>query len=165
MVSVDSIDDLARFILRADGVGLDAAAAFGLPMPRAACRAEAAAGRAALWLGPDEFLLLCPLREFAPARDALAWALASHPHALVDVTHRQQALRVSGAGAAHLLNTGCPLDLHVDAFPLNACTRTVLGRSEVTLWRTGGEMFHLEVARSYMPYVRLFLAEARLGLA
>jgi sarcosine oxidase subunit gamma len=52
----------------------------------------------------------------------------------------------------------------MDAFPLNACTRTVLGKSEVTLWRTGGEMFHLEVARSYMPYVRLFLAEAGLGL-
>ena len=49
----------ARFILQG---GVRArkpqATAFGVSLPETACRANAADGRAALWLGPDEQLLL-----------------------------------------------------------------------------------------------------------
>ena len=166
MAEVTPIDGLGRMILRGEGAALDAVGpAFGVPIPRTACRAEAAGPRAALWLGPDEFLLMCPERDLSAIRDVLVGSLAAHLHALVDVTHRQLALRISGPDAATLLNTGCPLDLHLDAFPIDSCTRTILGKAEITLWRRSADVFHLDVARSYLPYVRDFLAEARLGLA
>lgn len=166
MVEIAPIDGLGRLILRGEGAGLEAVAhAFGVAIPRTACRAEAAWPRAALWLGPDEFLLLCPEQDLAVLGDGLTNALAAHPHALVDVTHRQQALRIAGPGAATLLNAGCPLDLHPDAFPINGCTRTLLGKAEVTLWRITADAFYLDVARSYLPYVRDFFVEARRGLA
>ncbi len=51
----------ARFILQGGRPARDAAArAFGLALPEEACRAHADGERAALWLGPDEQLLLAP---------------------------------------------------------------------------------------------------------
>lgn len=166
MVEIVAISGLARLLLRGDATAAVAAGtAFGVAIPRAACRAEAVPPRAALWLGPDEILLLFPREDLAATQSALATALAGHPHALVDISHRQQALRIAGANAAALLNAGCPLDLDLAVFPANACTRTLFGKAEVVLWRVADGAFHLEVARSYSPYVTALLHEAAGGLA
>jgi heterotetrameric sarcosine oxidase gamma subunit len=68
---------------------------------------------------------------------------------------------VSGPRAAWAINAFCPLDLHLAAFPAGKCTRTVFGKSEIVLWRTATDTFHIEVARSYAPYVLACLEEAR----
>jgi sarcosine oxidase subunit gamma len=44
------------------------------------------------------------------------------------------------------------------------CTRTMLAKAEVVLWRPAAEEFHLEVWRSFAPYVTQFLAEAARGI-
>lgn len=132
-------------------------------MPEAACRAEAATGRAALWLGPDERLLLAPDGAGESVAAALEAALAGHPHSLVDVSHRQVALRIAGSKASELLASGCPLDLDPAAFPAGMCTRTVLARAEVVLWRSSPEEYHLETGRSFSGYVLEWLREAERG--
>ncbi len=127
----------------------------------AAAQSDPAAGAtcvAALWLGPDEQLLLAP--DGADIAAQLAPALRELPHSLVDVSHRQTALQVSGPHATVLLNAGCPLDLDLAAFPVGMCTRTVLAKSEIVLWRTSEHVFHLDVWRSFAAYVSGFLAEA-----
>ena len=53
------------------------------------------------------------------------------------------------------------LDLHPVAFPVGMCTRTVFGKAEIVLWRTEAEAYHIEVARSFAPYVWACLEEAR----
>ena len=58
-----------------------------------------------------------------------------------------------------LLNAGCPLDLDLAAFPVGMCTRTVLAKAEIVLWRTSAEVFHVEVWRSFASYVTEYLAE------
>jgi len=58
------------------------------------------------------------------------------------------------------LAAGCPLDLDESAFPIGMCTRTVLAKAEVVLWRRAQQTFHLELARSFVAYVSRFLAEA-----
>jgi sarcosine oxidase subunit gamma len=154
----------ARFILQCGKDARDrAGAAFGLPMPEAACRAESAAGRASLWLGPDERLLLAPDGAGDSVAAALEAALAGHPHSLVDVSHRQVALRIAGPRASELLASGCPLDLDPEAFPVGMCTRTVLARAEVVLWRLSPEEYHLETGRSFSGYVLEWLREAERG--
>jgi heterotetrameric sarcosine oxidase gamma subunit len=52
------------------------------------------------------------------------------------------------------------LDLDVAAFPIGMCTRTVLAKAEITLWRIAAGTFRLEVARSLTPYVRAFMLQA-----
>lgn len=131
--------------------------------PAVAREASSIAPLAALWLGPDEQLLLGAVGTDIAA--ALATALRDLPHSLVDVSHRQTALEVSGPQATTLLSTGCPLDLDVAAFPVGMCTRTVLAKAEIVLWRTSEHVFHIEVWRSFAAYVSGFLAEAAREIA
>jgi sarcosine oxidase, subunit gamma len=155
----------ARWVLRAAEPARAAAAqAFGTAIPTTACRAATHGERAALWLGPDEWLLIAPPADADAAAAALAAALRDLPHSLVDVSHRQGALGVGGPLAVTLLAAGCPLDLDARAFPPGMCTRTVLAKAEVVLWRTGADSFRLEVWRSFLDYVAAFLAEATRGI-
>jgi sarcosine oxidase subunit gamma len=122
------------------------------------------ASRATLWLGPDEYLLLdLAAGDDAPGNaafaNALEQALRDTPHALVDVSHRQFALEVSGAHASTILSGACPLDLDESAFPIGMCTRTVFAKADIVLWRTRSDAFHLEAWRSFAGYVGGLLHE------
>jgi sarcosine oxidase subunit gamma len=151
----------ARYSLRGGPDAVAAAsAAFGVALPTTACRAAANDGRAALWLGPDEHLLIAPDAEGPAVASALATALAGVAHSLVDVSHRQVALELSGPHAATLLASGCPLDLDLSEFPVGMCTRTVFAKAEVLLCRTADDTFRLEVWRSFVDYVVGVLGEA-----
>jgi sarcosine oxidase subunit gamma len=139
-----------------------AAPAWGVGFSEAACRALRSGARATLWLGPDEYLLLDLAAQDASALAAAASmedALRDTPHALVDVSHRQFALEVSGPRADLILRGACPLDLHISQFPVGMCTRTVLAKADITLWRTREDAFHLEVWRSFADYVGGLLHE------
>jgi sarcosine oxidase subunit gamma len=135
-----------------------------MEVPTAACRANASGDRAALWLGPDEWLLLAPVAEGGELERSLEAALEGLPHSVVDVSHRQTAFGVSGPEATTLLACGCPLDLDEQAFAVGMCTRTLLAKAEVVLWRTAPATFRLEVWRSYAAYVSLYLSEAARGM-
>lgn len=151
-----------RFVLRGNEEARAAAArGFGLDIPVTACRAVACGERAALWLGPDEWLLLAA--ESDPC-SAVWQALDGRAHSLVDVSHRQTAFCVNGPAAARLLAAGCPLDLDPGAFPVGMCTRTVCAKTEIVLWRPAPETFRVEVWRSFAPYLTQFLAEAARGM-
>ena len=137
----------------------------GLQISGIACRSATSSKCAALWLGPDEQLILAAVAAGAAIGAQLRDALSVLPHSLVDMSHRQLALEVSGATAQTLLNVGCPLDLHLTMFPVGMCTRTVLGKADIVLWRTGPDSFHVEVWRSFADYVARFLMEAARELA
>ena len=156
-----------RFILHGNArVRAAAAAAWGAAFSEEPCRAVLQKTRATLWLGPDEYMLLGTLSSDAAesssaARGALERILDGLPHALIDVSHRQFAVEVSGPHAATILSGACPLDLDIGEFPVGMCTRTVLGKAEIILWRTAPETFRIEVWRSFAAYVWRFLDTAR----
>jgi sarcosine oxidase subunit gamma len=155
------LPDLSRYVLRGGPQVMRAAGtALSLNISDIACRSVKQAPRAALWLGPDEQLLLSSVEDGPAVAQLLQGALAALPHSLVDVSHRQIAFEVGGALAQTVLNAGCPLDLHPVAFPVGMCTRTVLGKADIVLWRTGADTFHVEVWRSFADYASRFLAEA-----
>jgi sarcosine oxidase subunit gamma len=91
--------------------------------------------------------------------------LLDHPAALVDVSHRTLFFKLSGPHAARTINCGCPLDLDLTPFPVGMCTRTILGKAEIILWRTGVEEFQIGVWRSFAAYVRGLLEEGGRSLA
>jgi sarcosine oxidase subunit gamma len=155
----------ARYILRgAEAAHAAAEGALGVEIPAIACRAASEGERAALWLGPDEWLLIGPLAEGTALEATLGAALKELPHSLVDVSHRQIGLCVSGRQAALLLAAGCPLDLDESAFPVGMCTRTMLAKAEVVLWRPAREVFRVEVWRSFAAYLTQYLAESARGM-
>jgi sarcosine oxidase subunit gamma len=147
---------MARHVLRGRPEALAAAeGALGFALPREACWSASLNGIHALWLGPDEWLILSAPEAGLGVR--LEAAMGAHPHSLVEVTDRQVGLVVNGAEAEAVLSVGCPLDLDQAAFPMGMCTRTVLSKAEIVLWRTGPQTFHLEVWRSFAAYLRAFL--------
>ena len=156
MLDLTDTPHATQFVFRgAHAAAQLAGSAFGVALPTTPCRAETSAGRAALWLGPDEWLLLAR----AVDADALQSALQDQPAALVDVSQRTVFFKLSGPLAARTLNAGCPLDLDMAAFPVGMCTRTVLEKAEIILWRTGPEEFQVGVWRSFAAYVRGLLEE------
>ncbi len=163
MVEIVEAPAFVRLLLRGDAtVAARAGAAFGVALPLTPCQAAEAGVRAALWLGPDEWLLLAPSGEEAEA--GLAAALSGTAHSLVDVSDGFAALMLCGAMAERVLSAGCPLDLHDAAFPVGMATRSVLGRVGITLWRRGPQEWRVEVGRSLAAHARAFLAEAARGL-
>jgi sarcosine oxidase subunit gamma len=133
---------------------------FGMALPQDACRANTNASRAALWLGPDEWLLIAPGGEMPALAAWMDDALGETPASIVDVSDRNIGIEVKGPKAAEAINGFCPLDLHPSAFPVGMCTRTVFGKAEIVLWRTAAETFRIEVWRSFAPYVLGCLEEA-----
>lgn len=160
-VAIARLRPVGRLVFRGRPAAIAAAGtAFGLALPEEACRAARTQGRAALWLGPDEWLLLMAQGEAESCSAALDQALAGLPRALVDIGHRQVAIEVAGREAATVINAGCPLDLDPAVFPVGMCTRTVFFKVEIVLWRLEPERFRIEVWRSFSAYVLGLLGEA-----
>lgn len=158
------LPDCTRLSLRCGSAPLGAiGAALGVVPPAAPLTAAVGQGeRAALWLGPDEWLLLAEDGAAGGLVAALEAARLGAPASIVDVSHRQRGFEITGPLAATLLNEGCPLDLDDSAFPPGRCSRTLFGKVEIILWHldAAGPRFRLEVARSYAAPLWRLLAEA-----
>lgn len=128
----------------------------GLDLPsKPKTSAATTAGRRALWLGPDEWLIIDEQAD--PMKDL---AKVKVLHSAVDVSHRNTAIKLTGQGARATLEAGCPQNLGDAAFPVGACTRTVLGKIEVVIVRTGEDAWRVECWRSFSDYAFTFLADA-----
>jgi sarcosine oxidase subunit gamma len=147
----------SRISLRAPVESVSAlSSALRLDLPTRPKTSGHAGSRSALWLGPDEWLVIDDSGEDLMALVASASAL----HAATDVSHRNAAIIVSGPGAEVTLAGGCPQELSLDAFPVGACSRTLFGKVEVVILRIDTETFRVECWRSFAPYAFGLLAEA-----
>ena len=156
-VSVTPAAPATRLSLRGPRDGVAALSqALGLALPEKPMMSAVAGDRAALWLGPDEWLVIDEGEADLPALLGEVTAF----HSAVDVSHRNLGILVAGAGAEATLAAGCPRDLSLAAFPVGACARTVLGKAEIVAWRTGETAFRVECWRSFGDYVFSFLTEA-----
>jgi sarcosine oxidase subunit gamma len=158
---VTTLPPLSRFVLRGGEAAISAmGSAVGVELPRQACRAAEEDSRAALWLGPDEWLLIASDREHDALELYLNSVTAVASGSAVDVSDRQVGIAIAGAHASEALNAFMPLDLDPGAFPVGMCTRTIFGKAEIVLWRRGPRSFHIEVWRSFAPYLLACLQEA-----
>ncbi|RWC38596.1 sarcosine oxidase subunit gamma [Mesorhizobium sp.] len=146
-----------RISLRAPDASVAALSkALGVTLPQKPKTSAAKAGRTALWLGPDEWLVLDEV-----GKDPLAdCAEVTVLHSAVGISHRNVAISITGPAAAATINSGCPQDLSLDAFPVGAASRTILGKVEIVLLRTASDAFRVECWRSFSDYVFTFLSEA-----
>ncbi|MEZ5857089.1 MAG: sarcosine oxidase subunit gamma family protein [Hyphomicrobiaceae bacterium] len=98
-------------------------------------------------------------RPDKPAHQLTAGLGPAH-HALTEITHRNEGLAVTGPGVEVVLSSGCPLPLDMQTFPPGRATRTLFAKAEIVLWRQTAESFHIEVARSFAPYLVALLSQA-----
>jgi sarcosine oxidase subunit gamma len=136
-----------------------------LLLPSEPCTSAAKERVAALWLGPDQWLVTCPATEVARLTGSLREALVDVHCAITEVSDARVALRVAGPSARDVLAKGCPLDLHPRAFPLGGCAQSLLAKAAVLIHllddgRERGPSFDVHVARSFAHYLWMWLEDA-----
>ncbi|MEU9347112.1 sarcosine oxidase subunit gamma family protein [Streptomyces sp. NPDC048278] len=115
----------------ADAVGL----ALGVQLPLEPDTVVHAGEVTAVWLGPDEWLVVGrpgTERELE-SRIRTAAGDAEAAVTVTDVSAQRTTLLVGGPRARDLLAHGCALDLHPRAFGPGRCAQTTLARTQVVL--------------------------------
>jgi sarcosine oxidase subunit gamma len=113
----------------ADAVGL----ALGLQLPLEPNTVVHAGDVTAVWLGPDEWLLVGRAGTERDLEGRIRSAAGDEPVAVTDVSAQRTTLLVAGPRARDLLSHGCALDLHPRAFGPGRCAQTTLARAQVVL--------------------------------
>lgn len=138
-VTISLAPPMARFSLRARSAqALEALLGVNVPKMIGATEAGIAC------MGPDEWLLRAGAGTTIPMSAGLAVAVTN-------VSERSVCLIVEGPRAAEVLMTGCPLDL--GRFAVGRATRTIYETVEIIAIRVAEEQFHVEVWRSFAPWL------------
>jgi sarcosine oxidase, subunit gamma len=119
----------------------------------------------ALWLGPDEWLLTCPVDDTAFFINSLREALKGSHCAITEVSDGRVAFAFNGPSARDVLAKGCPLDLHPRSFTSGSCAQTLLAKAPVLIHLVeddpaAGPAFEVYVARSFAQYLWAWLEDA-----
>lgn len=147
----------ARASLRAKGDKVQLLeAALGFELPKAPKSTTEHKGIHALWIGPDEWFVYGPDDAGFMARFQGLPDTAS----AIDVAHRNTAVLVSGSHARKVLAAACPHDLRDTSLPVGAATRTIFGKAEIILHRTGEHDYRVECWRSFADYVWTMAADS-----
>lgn len=121
--------------------------AFGTPLPEVGQSSVADDKSTAIMrLGADQAFVLFP-RPTPDAEPFIAGKLKGAAYT-TDQTDAWCALQISGAGARRALERICPVDLHPDAFPVNAIARTIMEHMGAIVARTGDDTYLLLSASS-----------------
>lgn len=129
--------------------------ALGIALPTGPKTSTTEGTRTALWLGPDEWLIIDTKADPCRALDTVEGLFSA-----VDISHRNTAVLISGPSAADILNAGCPQNLSLETFPVGACSRTIFGKVEVVLHRVKPTVFRMEVWQSFSRYAFDLLEDA-----
>ena len=138
---------------------------FGLPREPNTVAGDPA-GRHALWLGPDEWLVVGPPGSEGTIESAVRKALRGGFGAIVDVSANRLVIELAGPAARETLESGCSIDLDPRAFGPGRCAQTLLARANVLVHQVSDEpRYRLYVRPSFAGYVRAWLADATIGTA
>ena len=119
---------------------------------------------AALWLGPNEWLLLTGAEEQAGVEEALRKALDDRFYALVDLSGGQTVINLRGRNAREVLSKGCTLDLHPRVFGPGLCAQSNVAKAAAIIRplkdEEGTSSFDIIVRRSFADYLARWLEDA-----
>jgi sarcosine oxidase, subunit gamma len=138
-------------------------AAVGVDLPDTR-RAVLSDGRGALWMSPDELLLILPHGEAGAAAAALSQALAGVHHLVAEVSDARAVFRLTGdlAAVREVLARLTPADVSPAAFTEGEVRRTRLGQVAAAFW-IEEDGVTLVAFRSVAAYVFDLLANAASG--
>ena len=135
------------------------AAVLGGPLPTACGEVTGTISSDAIWLGPDEWLVVATTDSVALA-DQLTAAIGDDAGLALDVSANRTILELAGPSARAVLEKGCPVDLHPRAFGPGNAVSTTLARVPVLLWQTGDDTYRLLPRSSFADYVARWLLDA-----
>ncbi len=132
----------------------------GLDLPKTPRTSNTFGDVKALWLSPDQWLILCA-REKAPTLAADLAKAVEKTHALaVDVSDMRSIIRIEGERAREVMMKGCSLDFTDAEFTPGYVRRVRFAEVAALLNIVEGETVDLYVFRSYANYAWDFLQKA-----
>ena len=120
-------------------------------------------GVSALWLAPDEWLIVGhqDARALTSSLEAVVRAVGG---SIVDVSAHRTVLEIRGLGARDLLMSGCSIDLHPRVFEVGHAAQTQLARVDVIVARLGPDTYQVHVRASFARYLADWLKDAMGGV-
>ena len=134
----------------------------GCAFPPAANKFTSAGERHAVWLGPDEFLVLCEAGKDEDLTRAIQTALGSRHSAVTNISDALAAFHLKGAAVRQVLAKGCSLDLHPDSFLSGDAAQTLLSHAAVTIMALAEDEFIVICRTSFASYLHDWLCDAAL---
>ena len=117
--------------------------------------------RRALWLGPDEWLVVGPEDQEKTLVQSLLDGLGGAFGSVIDVSANRTTLKVFGPKARDVLAQGIPLDLDPRSFGPRRCAQTLLAKAHVIVEARDEEAaLHLYIRASFASYVADWLLDA-----
>ncbi|MFI8876894.1 sarcosine oxidase subunit gamma [Streptomyces sp. NPDC055243] len=136
-------------------------ASLGLTLP-GPLRAEMSGEIKALWMGPDERLLMAPDGRQDALTAQLRSAIGEEFATVTDVSAQRTTLALSGHLVRTVLAHGCAIDLDPRVTPVGSCLTTLLAQAPITLVVRGeaARSVWLLVRSSFAPYLATWLVDA-----
>jgi sarcosine oxidase subunit gamma len=116
--------------------------------------------RRALWLAPDEWLVVAPDGQQDILEQALRNRLDGAFGSIVDVSANRTVLEIRGAKARELLAHGVPIDLDARSFGPGRCAQSLLAKAQVIIERHDGSAFQIYARTSFARYLADWLLDA-----
>lgn len=133
---------------------------FGVNWPLTPNTTASGDGVKVLWLGPTEWVV-----EHLPTVEVAARAARACGdtlHHVADVSEGRVVFELEGPKAREVLNKGCSLDLHPQAFGAGQCAQTLLHHANILLEATGPDRYRFYTDRSIARWVAAWLDDAML---
>ena len=168
-VQITPLPFVAMIDVRLDPTGSAAVAVggyLGVALPTAPSTYAESEVATAIWLGPDEWLIISPFRTpeqlETGLREAVGAGGTEFDGSVVDVSAQRTTVALRGEHARDLLAGGCALDLHPRVFGRGAAAQTLLGQAGVLLMALDdtGTHYQLVVRSSFAGYLTAWLLDA-----
>jgi sarcosine oxidase, subunit gamma len=164
-LSIRELAFVSQINLRADpndaNVMRRLAEVLGFALPVIPNTVSARDDRRALWLGPDEWMVVGPDGQRQALEQALRNGLNGGFVSIVDVSANRTVLEIRGPKARELLAHGVPIDLDAPSFGPGRCAQTLLSKAQLIVESISAHPgFYLYVRSSFASYVADWLLDA-----
>jgi sarcosine oxidase subunit gamma len=135
--------------------------ALGLDLPQAPNSVARGGEIRALWLGPNEWLVVAPAGRETDLVRSLRTSLLGQHAAVTDVSEARTCILVAGPKARELLARGISLDLHPRVFGPGRCGQTGMAGANVILEQIDDHpAFEIAVLNSFADHLWRWLERA-----
>ena len=154
---------LGKLNMRADkSAGKIIKSITGCMFPPTANKFTTAGERHVVWLGPDEFMIICETGKDEELASAIHASFGSQHAAVTNITDAFAAFHLKGAAVRQVLAKGCALDLHHNSFTSGDAAQTLLSHAAVTIMALADDKFIVICRTSFAPYLHDWLLDASL---
>ena len=134
--------------------------ALDLLLPTEPCQSAHQGEISACWIGPDQWLIICPRTAVADVANTLGEATSDTGGAVTDISAGRTVFRLAGPDAHEILAKGCPLDLHPSLVKPGYVAGSVLAKITVLIHLREADVVDIHLGRSLADYLWAWLEEA-----